>query len=105
MHAYLLTLVYDITAKTAANILKSMGFHSAIKKSKPRSSLKHMEKRLKWAKRHQHSPTYDWKRVVFSDDTKINIWRPDGCKYFWSRPWDELMPHHLDFTVKNGVVV
>jgi len=101
-HAYLLTLGYDITAKTAANVLKSMGFHSAIKKSKPRLSPKHMEKRFEWTKRHQHWTTDDWKRVVFSDETKINIWGSDGCKYFWSRPGDELRPHHLDLTVKHG---
>ncbi|KAG1399551.1 hypothetical protein G6F59_013311 [Rhizopus arrhizus] len=44
----------------------------------------------------------DWRRVVFSDETKVNIWGSDGCKYYWSRPGDPLKPHHIDVTVKHG---
>lgn len=101
-HNYLVNLEYDMTVKTAANILRSMNFSSAYKKSRPRLSPKHMEKRYKWAKRHQHWTEDDWKRVVFSDKTKINIWGSDGCKYYWSRHGDPLKPHHLDLTVKHG---
>ncbi|EIE75543.1 hypothetical protein RO3G_00247 [Rhizopus delemar RA 99-880] len=44
----------------------------------------------------------DWRRIVLSDKTKINVWGSDGCKYFWKRPSDKLQPHHLDLTVKGG---
>ncbi|KAG1317667.1 hypothetical protein G6F62_012759 [Rhizopus arrhizus] len=44
----------------------------------------------------------DWRRVVFSDETKVNVWGSDGCKYYWSRPEDPLKPHHIDVTVKHG---
>ncbi|KAG1142027.1 hypothetical protein G6F37_012713 [Rhizopus arrhizus] len=44
----------------------------------------------------------DWRRMVFSDETKINVWGSDGCRYFWRRPGDKLQPHHLDLTVKGG---
>ncbi|KAG1440773.1 hypothetical protein G6F55_013408 [Rhizopus delemar] len=43
-----------------------------------------------------------WRRMVFSDETKTNVWGSDGCKYFWKRPGDKLQPHHLDLTVKGG---
>ena len=102
VYKYLLEIGYDLTVQTAVNVLKSMNFHAAIKQKKPLLSPKHMEKRLKWAKRHQHWTEDDWKRVVFSDETEINIWGSDGCKYFWSRPGDELKPHHIDVTVKHG---
>ena len=39
---------------------------------------------------------------MFSDETKINIWGSDGCKYYWTRPGDVLKPHHIDVTVKHG---
>ena len=54
------------------------------------------------AKRHEYWTKDDWKHVVFSDKTKINVWGSDGCKYYWSRPGDDLKPHHLDLTVKHG---
>ncbi|KAG0773116.1 hypothetical protein G6F22_015153 [Rhizopus arrhizus] len=61
-----------------------------------------MEARLKWAKAHKDWTEDDWRRMVFSDETKINVWGSDGCKYFWRRPGDKLQPHHLDLTVKGG---
>lgn len=95
-------LGYDLTPKSAANVLKSMNFNSAIKKKKPFMTAVHKKKRLQWAKNHLHWTSDDWRRVVFSDETKINVWGSDGCKYYWSRPGDELKPHHLDLTVKHG---
>ena len=62
----------------------------------------HKAKRLAWAKKYSKWTIDDWKRVVFSDETKINIWGSDGCKYYWTRPGDPLKPHHLDLTVKHG---
>ncbi|KAG1489275.1 hypothetical protein G6F52_013509 [Rhizopus delemar] len=61
-----------------------------------------MEARLKWAKAHKNWTEDDWRRIVLSDKTKINVWGSDGCKYFWKRPGDKLQPHHLDLTVKGG---
>ncbi|KAG1030268.1 hypothetical protein G6F43_013984 [Rhizopus delemar] len=51
---------------------------------------------------HKDWTTDDWKRMVFSDEHKVNVFRSDGCKYYWSRPDDVLQPHHLHFTVKDG---
>ncbi|KAG1539738.1 hypothetical protein G6F50_014459 [Rhizopus delemar] len=40
--------------------------------------------------------------MVFSDETKVNVFGSDGCKYYWSRPDYALQPYHLDLTVKGG---
>ncbi|KAG0922073.1 hypothetical protein G6F57_021593 [Rhizopus arrhizus] len=61
-----------------------------------------MEARLKWAKAHKDWTEDDWRRVVFSDETKINVWGSYGCKYFWRRPGDKLQSLHLDLRVKGG---
>jgi hypothetical protein len=79
-----------------------MNFFSAIKKKKPLLTRSHKAKRLAWAKKYSKWTIDDWKRVVFSDETKINIWGSDGCKYYWARPGDPLKPHHIDLTVKHG---
>jgi len=102
VHRELVNLGYDLTWKNATNILKSMGFCFDIKKKKPFLSLKYKTARFAWAKRHEYWTKDDWKHVVFSDKTKINVWGSDGCKYYWSRPGDDLKPHHLDLTVKHG---
>ncbi|EIE77247.1 hypothetical protein RO3G_07683 [Rhizopus delemar RA 99-880] len=102
VHGKLMELGYYISYKTAINVLKSMNFFAAIKVKKPLLTAKHMNRRLAWAKKHQNWTTDDWRRVVLSDETKVNIWGSDGCKYYWSRPGDPLKPHYIDVTVKHG---
>lgn len=102
VHRKIWELGYRMSYQSTINVMKSLGFHAAIKKKKPFLSKKHMKRRLAWAKKYQSWTTDDWRRVVFSDETKINVWGSDGCKYYWSRPGDKLKPHHLEFTVKHG---
>ncbi|KAG1610280.1 hypothetical protein G6F44_013567 [Rhizopus delemar] len=40
--------------------------------------------------------------MIFSDETKVNVWGSEGVKYYWKRPDDKLRFHHLDLTVKGG---
>ena len=98
----LTTMGLEMTAQSAGNLMRSMGFNAAIKKKKPFLKKKNIEARYKWAKRHQYWTIEDWKRVIFSDETKVNVWGSDGCKYYWSRRGDKMQPHHLDLTVKHG---
>ena len=58
--------------------------------------------RYKWALNHQYLTVKDWKKVIFSDETKINVRGSDGVKYFWSRDSGPIQDHHLDLTVKHG---
>ncbi|KAG1044621.1 hypothetical protein G6F43_011430 [Rhizopus delemar] len=59
-------------------------------------------KTLAWAEEHKNWTSDDWRRMVFSDEKKVNVYGSDGCKYYWSRPDDKLQPYHLDLTVKGG---
>ncbi|KAG1132754.1 hypothetical protein G6F37_014113 [Rhizopus arrhizus] len=79
-----------------------MNFRAKIKAKKPLLSKQYKERRLAWAMAHKGWTTDDWRRMVFSDETKVNVFGSDGCKYYWSRPDDVLQPHHLDLTVKGG---
>ena len=93
---------YNVSYTTVRRTLNSMGFMAKIKKKKPLLSKKNIQNRFKWAKKYQHWTIKDWKRIIWSDETKINIWGSDGVKYYWVRPGDPLKPHHLDLTVKHG---
>lgn len=102
VHLKLQQLGYSISYSSTTNVLKSMNFHARIKKKKPLLTKKHMKLRLAWAKKYRNWTVDQWRQVVFSDETKVNIWGSDGCKYYWTRPGDPLQPHHLDITVKHG---
>ena len=82
VHHELVKESIEVSYTTVIRVLKSMGFVARIKKKKPLLSKKHMAARYKWAKKHQYWTIDDWKRVIFSDETKINIWGSDGIKYY-----------------------
>ena len=87
---------------TVYRSLKSLGFEAKVKQKKPFLSKKHKEIRYKWAKAHEFWTIEDWKNIIWSDETKINIWGSDGIRYYWTRPGDPYKPHHLDLTVKHS---
>jgi transposase len=102
VHRELIEEGYELSHMSVCRALKSMGFEAKIKKKKPLLSKRHQTARYNWAKAHQHWTMDDWKKVIWSDETKINIWGSDGVKYYWVRPGDPMKPHHLDLTVKHG---
>jgi hypothetical protein len=44
-------------------------------------SAKHVKEKLEFAKMHKDWTVRDWKRVVFSDETKINRLCSDGISW------------------------
>ncbi|KAG1130017.1 hypothetical protein G6F38_013486 [Rhizopus arrhizus] len=79
-----------------------MEFQARIKKHKPFLKAIRMKKRLAWVNTHKDWTKDDWRRMVFSDEPKINVWGSGGVKYYWKRVGDKLRFHHLDLTVKGG---
>jgi transposase len=101
-HAGLRREGINVSAMTVKRTLQSMGFKAKTKAKKPFLSARHRKARYEWALAHKDWTLDDWKRVIFSDETKINVWGSDGCRYYWKRPGDPIQPHHLDLTVKHG---
>ncbi|KAG1486463.1 hypothetical protein G6F47_012900 [Rhizopus delemar] len=102
VHKYLVCTGHTISYSGTIKVMKSMNFHAKIKIKKPLLTNVQKARRLAWAEEHKHWTSDDWRRMVFSDETKVNVYGSDGCRYFWSRPDDNLQPHHLDLTVKGG---
>ena len=44
----------------------------------------------------------DWKRVIWSDESKLNLFGSDGRIYCWKSSKEPLRPHHVKPTVKHG---
>ena len=43
-----------------------------------------------------------WKHVIFTDESKICVFGPDGNNRVWRRPGIALLDHHITPTVKFG---
>ena len=70
-----------LSVHTIRRCLRQAGLKSVVKKKRPLLSARHRRNRMDFALSHQHWTIEDWKRVIFSDETKINRLRSDGRKW------------------------
>ncbi|EIE80082.1 hypothetical protein RO3G_04787 [Rhizopus delemar RA 99-880] len=89
----------SVSDSTVRRVLKKAGFIAFVKPQKPLLRSQNIVKRLQWAKSHQHWAMDDWKRVIFSDETKVNRFASDGKAYAWKLPHEELNSRHVQQTV------
>ena len=75
---------------------------AVVKRKPPLLSAKHRKACLNYAHAHKDWTVKDWKRVVWSDETKINCLGSDGCKWVWKRPGEALSDRLIEGTVKFG---
>ncbi|KAG1167300.1 hypothetical protein G6F71_009557 [Rhizopus microsporus] len=92
----------DINPQTVRNALVEAGIGAVEKVSKPLLTAKHRKARLQFAKRYQHWTIEDWRRVIWSDETKINRFNSDGRAWAWVRDGSSLQPKQVKQTVKHG---
>lgn len=92
-----------VSRQTLSRELHNAGLRSTTKKKKPAISQKNRKERLAFAKSHKDWTVDDWKRVVFSDETKINRFGSDGKSWTWIREGERsLQPRNVKATIKGG---
>ncbi|KAG1046893.1 hypothetical protein G6F43_010637 [Rhizopus delemar] len=89
-------------AKVAKETLRKAGLGAIEKPKKPLLSAKNIRKRLSWCMAHKDWTIDDWKRVIWSDLTKINKFNSDGRTWAWIRSGESLKSHHVKMIVKHG---
>jgi hypothetical protein len=71
-----------------------------VKHKKPLLSKKHREKCLKFAKRYKDWTINEWSKIVWSDESKFQIFDSDRCEYYWKKIGEPLQNTHIKPTVK-----
>lgn len=92
----------SISSQTVRRNLKEIGLRAVVKKKRPRLNKRHRRERLDWAERCKNYTLEDWKRVVWSDETKINRLGSDGRKWVLKEVGEPLSDRLVESTVKFG---
>lgn len=92
----------SVSTSTIRRSLKSSGFVARVKVKKPLRTRRHRLNRLHWAESHAQWTVDDWKKVLWSDETKINRLGSDGRQWVWGRKGEPLNDRRVKTTVKFG---
>lgn len=89
-------------AETIRRVLRKNGLNGRIARKKPYLSKKNITLRKKFAKDYGSKDFDFWKNVLFTDESKFNIFGSDGRVNVWRKPGQELNLKNLRPTVKHG---
>ena len=91
-----------VSSNTICNTFKKAGLGAVKRPTKPKLSLKNVKARLQFAEHHKYWTVDDWKKIIWSDETKINRSSSDGCNWIWKFNNTNLQPHQVNQVVKYG---
>lgn len=92
----------DIHPRTVRRTLHSAGYSARVCRKKPCITKINKEKRLVFAKEYINKENDFWDAVIWSDESKFNIYKSDGRILVWRKEGTELQQKHIQRTVKHG---
>lgn len=95
----------NISTRSVQRRLNEVGLQARRPAKKPLLSAVMKKKRLMWAKQHREWTANDWKRVIFSDESKFNLIGPDGKQTVRRRAKERYLDECLLPTVKHSPYV
>jgi transposase len=87
---------------TVKRELNRAGFKAKKKVKKPLISKRVRKLRLEFAKKYENWTFDDWKKVIWTDESKINMFGTDGIMYSWKKEGTKLNDRDIIPTVKYG---
>mgnify|MGYP003571764286 CR=1 FL=1 len=82
--------------------LNEAGYYCYKARKKPWISDKNKEHRLKWATERLNWPLSKWYRVMWTDESKFQLFKPDGNARVWRKEGTAWDVEHIVPTVKHG---
>uniref|UniRef100_A0A8C5LSE1 Transposase n=1 Tax=Leptobrachium leishanense TaxID=445787 RepID=A0A8C5LSE1_9ANUR len=91
-----------VTKATIINTLCRQGLKSCSARRVPMLKPVHVRACLKLAREHLDDPEEDWENVIWSDETKVELFGKNSTRRVWRRENAELHPKNTIPTVKHG---
>ena len=92
----------DISLNTIKQHLRSANLWGKVAVRKPLLRPINKQKRLKWAKEHQNWTVEDWKRVLWTDESKFELFGTRRRVYIRRSSSEKMLPECTVSTVKHG---
>ena len=91
-----------VMKRTISNTLHHEGLKSCCPRKIPLLKKAHVQARLKFAKEHLDDPEEAWEKVIWSDETKIELFGINSTRCVWRKRNVEYNPKNTIPTVKHG---
>jgi transposase len=91
-----------VSPQLIRNRLHEAGYHGRVARKKPWISPQNKKARLQWARTYQDKPQTFWNRVLWSDESKFNLFQSDGMVRVWRKPSEAYKKQCLQPTIKYG---
>lgn len=91
-----------VTPQTVRNVLHDAGIKGRRPRKKPYISEVNRKKRLEFAKNYKGKTLDFWKNVIFSDESKFEIFKPKHVLTIWRKKNAAMEPQNILKTVKHG---
>jgi transposase len=91
-----------VSPKTAKRYIKAVGLKLAVPRKVPLISEINKKKRLEFAKKFISKPRSYWDKVIWSDETKLNLFSSDGRRWVWRREGEVLENKVTNKTIKHN---
>ncbi|KAI4871270.1 hypothetical protein NFI96_019798, partial [Prochilodus magdalenae] len=92
----------NVTKATISNTLRRQGLRSCSARRVPLLKPVHIQARLKFAREHLDVPEEYWENVIWSDETKVELFGKNTTRRVWRKVNEELHPKNTIPTVKHG---
>lgn len=91
-----------VSDETVRRTLRTSGLNGRVAANKPFISPKNRLDRLEYARLHVDKDQAYWNTILFTDESKFNVFQSDGKVNVWRRKGERLNPKNIKGTVKHG---
>jgi hypothetical protein len=84
---------HEVAPRTVWKVLTQAGYSQCKLTVKPGLNKANMKERLEWCKEHEHWTLEDWKNVIFTDETAVQLGGTRGKRRVWRLPGEAYSKH------------
>lgn len=92
----------NISDRTVRRRLRGAGFKNSFAQRRPLIRKANKIKRLEFAKKYVNKPISFWKKVIWSDESKFDLFGHKRRPRVWCKPGERLLEKNVQKTMKHG---